>query len=146
MALLGIHPDKLVAVTRAIQNRPRVPRPSIGVAAARVVAGGGQERKLLRGKPAVTREPGLVENLAYQLAAQHEERHLNRMARRVDSAVGASRQAQLQGVERQQGVAPAKGVGKPHPGPVEPPHVQIHVEAPQKPLPQQPGPGPIRRY
>lgn len=123
---MPLHPDKLVGVTRAIQNRPRRPRPSIAVAAQRVAS--GRDRKYLTGKPPVQGEPGLLENLAYQLRQEHEERHVNRIARRVDRS--------LQGQERRPQAQAEVSQGRPAQGPIEPSHVQIHVEAPQplKPL------------
>lgn len=112
--MAALHPDKLVGLTRAILSRPRQPRPSINVAAQRV-AGGAQRQYL--GKPSIKREPGLIENLAFQLRADHEERHLNRIARRVDSAVKPQQ-------------APAVGAGKPAQGQIEPPHVEVNIRQP----------------
>lgn len=115
---MALHPDKLVGVTRAIQTRPVLRRPSIDVAAQRAVS--PQRQYLTKGKPpkpGKEKEPGILENLAFQLRDQHEQRHLERMARRVDQGVAQAK------------AAPATGAGKPQ----QPlPAIAIHVNGPAK--------------
>lgn len=87
-----LHPDKLVGVaraTQAIQARPTSPRPSAEQAAMRAAS-----------KPAKGLTPqkknadsGLMEQLAFRLRDAHWADHMDRLARRVDSAVASNKPA-----------------------------------------------------
>lgn len=87
-----LHPDKLVGVARAtsaVQSRPRKPRAGVEKAAIRSAT-----------KPAKGLTPqkknadsGLMEQLAFRLRDAHWADHMDRLARRVDTAVAKAKPA-----------------------------------------------------
>lgn len=86
-----LHPDKLVGVTRAINTRPTRPARTAEQAAMAVA---GRPRPITPPKEPQPAPESLLANLAYALREQHQERHLDRLARRTDAAVqGAKEQA-----------------------------------------------------
>lgn len=81
---MALHPDKLVGIANAIQSRPIRPARSPEQAAIGVAS----KPKLLTPVGKVNEDPGsLIANLAYAIREQHQERHLDRLARRTDAAV-----------------------------------------------------------
>lgn len=73
----NLHPDKLVAVTRAIQSRPTKPKPSTEQAAISTVA----SKPITPKKTSAEGGGNLMEELAFRVRDLHWDGHMNRMAR-----------------------------------------------------------------
>ncbi len=83
-----LHPDKIVGVTRAVQTRPQRPRRSVEQRAMSAASNRGTGV----GK-ASKAQPGLIENMAFEMRDAHWSNHLDRLSRRVDKAVKSRQSA-----------------------------------------------------
>lgn len=76
-----LHPDKLIGVARAVQQRPRRPKPSAEKSAVRAASGNASRPLSPSGGAGGDDKGDLMANLAYRMRDEHWNGYLDRMAR-----------------------------------------------------------------